>query len=48
MKSNFRFNRVRPLALLALLTLFLKTLVEWKSRQQLAEQEAESRKEVAA
>jgi len=36
------------LALLALLTLFLKTIVEWKSRQQRAEQEAESRKEVVA
>jgi sulfate transport system permease protein len=36
------------LALLALLTLFLKTFVEWKSRQQRAEHEAESRKEVVA
>jgi sulfate/thiosulfate transport system permease protein len=36
------------LALLALLTLFLKTIVEWKSRQQRAQQEAESRKEVVA
>jgi sulfate transport system permease protein len=36
------------LALLALLTLFLKSFVEWKSRQQRAEQEAASRKEEAA